>query len=627
VVLREGRYYVDETIELNNQTLPRFSKIEFSGYDDEEVVITGAQGIDMSKAVPVDDDAKALLHDSAKDKVVCVDLSQQGIEGIVKYGPAKYQASRSSASQIIIDDKVYNPARWPNTGYATISTCINNGANGMGLSFTTDEANSNSSCWSNASDALINGFFSDNDWRFDIMRMVGYDSATKAITTADSPYVTIGTMSSPRRFFIENLLEEIDVPGEWYIDENNLLYIYPTKEDASVCISTTNEILFKIVDISNVSFENICVDGTAGGAFSFERVNNCVIRNCDIKNISGNAVGFASCENSGIEGSDLSHIGGNGVHIYEGETSFVSMNSNNNYVTDCIIDDFSMFSSNGSTAGIYVTQTHGTRISNNEISDSPWAAIVMSKPIGIVIEYNDIHNVQKDYGDAGAIYCGKSFVPQGNTIQFNYIHDIEPYNENINGYLAAVYMDDMNCGFTIHGNIIYRSPIGVLLGGGKDLTVSNNIIMNGDVVKGIYTINADDRGLNWASALPKTLSDELKSYIMYYPKFASEYENITEPYYYNDYSGAPTNNKIINNFYYDAKSESVYDAYKNSDYKNTYKGNYKYGTEFLDTLWYGSPFVDEKNRNFSQKDNSVITKRIPGFEKLPFDKMGLLNKR
>ncbi len=627
VVFRGGRYYIKESIELNNKTLPKFSSIVFCAYNNEDVIISGACEIDMTKADFVNGAIKDSLPEAAKEKVVCVDLSEQGITDIIKPTAVKYGASRSNANQLIIDDKIYEPARWPNSGYATISTCINNGSNGKGLSFTADTTGSNASFWGNAKDALINGFFSDNDWRFDIMKMASYDISTKAIVTADSPYTTIGSMSTPRRFFIENLLEEIDSPGEWYIDKDNILYIYPTNEEAKVYINKTDDTLFSISDISNISFENICVNGTMGIAFSFKNAKNCTIKNCDIKNITNNAVVFSSCEESGIESCNLSYIGRNAVYIYESETSFVRMKPKNIYVKDCKISNFATFSRNGSAAAIYTAYSHGTKISNNEIFDAPWAAIVMDKPIGTVIEYNDIHNVQKDYGDAGAIYCGLSFIPQGNKIQYNYIHDLEPYNENISGYLSAVYMDDMCSGFTIHGNIIYRSPIGILLGGGKNLTVSNNIIMNGNVKKAIYTINADDRGLNWASASVKSLTDELKSYIMYYPQFAEKYENVKEKYYYDSYSGAPTSNKITKNFYYNSGSDSVCDNFKSSNYNNTYSGNYKYGDNLLDSWIYGSPFVDEKNCNFSQKSNSVINKRISGFETIDFNKMGLINKR
>ena len=114
---------------------------------------------------------------------------------------------------------------------------------------------------------------------------------------------------------------------------------------------------------------------------------------------------------------------------------------------------------------------------------------------------------------------------------------------------------------------------------------------------------------------------------MYYPEFANKYSNVKEKYYYDSYSGAPTSNKITKNFYYNSGSESVYDAFKNSSYNNTYSGNYKYGDNFFDSLLYGSPFVDEKNCNFSQKNNSVINKRISDFESIPFDKIGLINKR
>ena len=133
--------------------------------------------------------------------------------------------------------------------------------------------------------------------------------------------------------------------------------------------------------------------------------------------------------------------------------------------------------------------------------------------------------------------------------------------------------------------------------------------------------------LYWAANASKTYADELSTFIGKYPLHAQNFPHITEKYYTGEYSGYPANNSITNNFFYNAKSNTsgIYSVYSNSAYNNSVSGNYSYSA--LSDWYYGSPFVDEANNNFAIKENSVITKRIPGFESIPFENIGLLTDR
>ena len=60
----------------------------------------------------------------------------------------------------------------------------------------------------------------------------------------------------------------------------------------------------------------------------------------------------------------------------------------------------------------------------------------------------------------------------------------------------------MESGTKVFGNIINSVQTGILFGGGKNTTIKNNIIMNSltRVGTGDYSIFADSRGIDWASA-------------------------------------------------------------------------------------------------------------------------------
>ena len=89
--------------------------------------------------------------------------------------------------------------------------------------------------------------------------------------------------------------------------------------------------------------------------------------------------------------------------------------------------------------------------------------------------------------DGGAIYSGCRWDWYGTVIRYNLIYDL-----GADGHKpVGIYMDDAIAGQTIYGNIIINAPKhGLQLGGGQDLDVHDNIVINSNV-----PISFDDRGL------------------------------------------------------------------------------------------------------------------------------------
>ena len=91
-----------------------------------------------------------------------------------------------------------------------------------------------------------------------------------------------------------------------------------------------------------------------------------------------------------------------------------------------------------------------------------------------ILEFNEVYRVCVETGDAGAFYIGRDWTQRGNVVRYNYFHDLAATMEAI----VAVYLDDMACGTTVFGNIISRVHLGVLIGGGRDNIVENNIFLD-----------------------------------------------------------------------------------------------------------------------------------------------------
>ena len=57
----------------------------------------------------------------------------------------------------------------------------------------------------------------------------------------------------------------------------------------------------------------------------------------------------------------------------------------------------------------------------------------------------------------------------------------------------GVYLDDMECGVEVYGNVLYRIPRAILAGGGRDNLIRNNLIVDCPI-----SIHIDNRAMNWA---------------------------------------------------------------------------------------------------------------------------------
>lgn len=133
----------------------------------------------------------------------------------------------------------------------------------------------------------------------------------------------------------------------------------------------------------------------------------------------------------------------------------------------------------------------GNRIAHNLIHDGPHMALSAGGN-DHVVEYNEIHNVVYESGDAGAYYVGRDWTQRGNVLRYNYWHDI--VGESSYGGMT-IYLDDQHCGHTIHGNLFERCNQAVFIGGGDDNIVTNNVFLGCR-----RAAHIDNRGMGWQKA-------------------------------------------------------------------------------------------------------------------------------
>jgi len=121
-------------------------------------------------------------------------------------------------------------ARYPNTGYMRIASVLD--ADGKPLTGDAATAEGKFVCddprparWAGEKGIWLHGFWV-YDWADVRIPLASADPAARTISLGPSPGRTYH-LRSGRWFYAENVLPELDSPGEWYLErENGVLYFW-----------------------------------------------------------------------------------------------------------------------------------------------------------------------------------------------------------------------------------------------------------------------------------------------------------------------------------------------------------------------------------------------------------------
>ncbi len=471
VYLTEGEYALTESVKFDmSDSGYENAPIKYAAYNGEKVKITGTEKINTSLfSLASDEKVLARLPENARGKVMEIQL-EDGAELVAMGDSGK---KNIGPSVIFANDKILSPARFPNAGYITVDSVSDSGA----LMF------NNIGTWQNLKYSMIYGW--TNGW-YDGSSRIGYNNGIIKRTALAN-----GDIGAGDKVYFLNILEELDSVGEWYInEETNMLYIWLPENVTEIGITALKESLVKIYGTKHVEFSGIEFGNTRGNAVTAYKSENVSFKGCKFENIGRLAVSFEDSKNCTLESCDIFNTGRGAVTLSGGESD--TLTCGNNAVKNCHIRNFDMHSKTTAYA-IYLDGV-GNYAQHNLISDASHQAIGFSGNLN-KIENNEIYGVLYESDDAGAIYSGKSFVNRGNEINSNYIHGI-PRGEGIQNNRMGIYLDDHLNGTTVKNNFIEDCNVSVLLHGGRNNTVTNNVSL--DCEKGVtaidwyYTSNLDN---------------------------------------------------------------------------------------------------------------------------------------
>ena len=452
-------------------------------------VVTGFQPI-------ASDDAKSLISEDARKNVLVADLKAQGFAALANL-PDRFRAP--GCEEVIFGDRPMQGARWPNEGFAVFTEVIDGGASKPihwvsrevyrpgSFRFPSDRAK----LWDFSRGVYLHGFWC-YDWSDEALKAASYNPQTRELRFAAKHGYGIGNpwnKKSKRKFYAIHVFEELDRPGEYYLDRQaNKLYFWPPSDVSKtpVRLSLCRKPLLKAVGVSNLDFRDIVFENGCGWAVQLSNCTSARIENCIVRNMGLGGISSHGGSNNHVVRCEVTRTGSKAVSMSAGDRKTLT-NGNCSVVGNHLhhVGRFDWQGGRGVTLG-----GCGNRVAHNLIHHCPTGGVSYGGNEH-VLELNEVHHVCTLYSDVGVFYTGRDWASRGNVVRWNYIHS----NTNNQGSGSqAIYLDDCDSGDRVVGNIVFGGVgRGVLLGGGRDNTIRGNIFIH--LPKGIHVDARGPRGI------------------------------------------------------------------------------------------------------------------------------------
>lgn len=652
VTVRDGEYHLSGLTFTAEDSGTETCPISYRAEHPQNAVLNGGVKLNPADFAPVTDPAVAArLTKDAREHVRVFDLGKIGVTA-ADYGKIYTIGSYITAgkydgdwvgpqyAELFCNDQRMNLARYPNEGWLKTGNVLEEGDGCQSPKFwgvregwydrrnhapdlyeLDEDLASRIHGWATLDDVWMFGYWC-YDWA-DASTPIGcFDYEKKQFSPK---FVSFFGVKEGAPYYFFNVLEELDVPGEWYLDrKNGLLYLWADADfdSAEILLSLTQDPILTVDGADRLTFEGLTFKGTRGDAVVMTGDRN-TVKKCLIKCVGGSALRMTGYENLASR-NEITRTGKGGIFLSGGDRETLTPGSN--IAENNLIHDWSE---------VFLTYQPGVKLDgvgnicrHNEMFNSPHEAIAFSGNSHL-IEYNFIHEAVLLSMDAGAIYAGRHWDWYGTVIRYNYIRHLGSGTYTPNG----IYLDDTLSGITVYGNLLVDIPGDAIVpGGGRDYDVRNNIIAaSGRMNCPNRPIIYDDRmiaGLNggWFGDVRTNhngLWDGLEKsprqtdiWKKAYPQMARiklDPDATDDP----DFPGWPAYSTVTGNLLYCQNdcviAESVYRY-------STVADNPKYLPAETDAK---SLFVDPDAGNYHLIPGCDVYKKLPDFEDLPIEEMGI----
>ncbi|MEW6511370.1 MAG: right-handed parallel beta-helix repeat-containing protein [Bacteroidota bacterium] len=559
VLIRQGTYRLNSSFILSKQDSGMMNFLNFwRAYQGETVIFTGSRMIDGFRPV-TDTTVRARLAPEARDEVLVADIDTNGIGSFETLPPRG-----GPPMELFFEGERMTVARYPNSGWIRIADVPQSGDTLFNKGLDREKrfkgvpagrhygrityAGNRPSMWTHAADIILHGYWTF-DWSDSYQHVTSIDTVNQEFLIRP-PHHHYGYTTN-QRYYVLNVLEELDAPGEWYLDRAwGKLYFWPPAplRKGSVEVSLMEQPLIRIDSSAWLVVEGLHLAYSRGSGIAINGGHDVDIRRCTLHSLGGDGVTIDGGVRNGVAASTIYEVGLGGIMLRGGDRK--TLNPGAHFSIDNHIHHYSTWLRTGQYA--VVMDGVGHRVVNNLIHDSPFEGIYI-KGNDHLIERSEFYALMKETGDAGAIHTGRDWTWRGNVIRYNYFRDLK--GPGLHGVMA-VYLDDWASGFKVYGNVFYRAGRATMIGGGRD-----NLVDGNSYIECSPSIHVDARGLGWASyyfdgTYPElfTKMDDMNysqpPYSVRYPELLRQYDG--EP-------AVPKYNRIVNNLSFGGRWMDVYD--------------------------------------------------------------------
>jgi hypothetical protein len=298
-----------------------------------------------------------------------------------------------------------------------------------GLVYSTDEEFANRT-WSNPRTGIVHTFHCGHwgNWQFQVDSR---DMGTQTILFSRGGHQEARGCSSGAEWYIENIMEELDAPNEWFYDETReILYYFPNSSSfPDSGIGTLLDQLFAVegtqdAPVTQVTFTNLTFAHTAstflekyevpsagdwaihrGGAVFVEGVDGLLVQNCLFFSPGGNGLFLSNyIRNAVIEGNEFIYTGDSAIAAV-GTADLIDGTLGNQprgtQILGNLVHEIGIWGKE--TSAYFQSVACQTTIRGNVFFNGPRAGINFNDGFGggNLVENNLLFNMVRETGDHG----------------------------------------------------------------------------------------------------------------------------------------------------------------------------------------------------------------------------------
>ena len=535
VIVHGGTYSLTEPFCLDEQDSGTAdAPITYQAAQGESVWLSGGLQLKLTDfRVVTDTTVLRKLPKERQGKVLARRLTKSETAGVAPPWPDTWWTERDlkSCNELFADGQRLPLARWPNDDYTTFGDIIQP-AESADQTPEFQYLDQRPERWLAAPDAFLYGYWS-RGYRAEFVRVQATDRQQKTIQLAARNSLGGLEGGGAKRYFAVNLLEELDAPGEWFLDRKTrtLFLIPPTElQGDHVTLSVNPDAVIRCEGTKHVTFRGFGIECSARDGVRFEGGADCSLVSCDIRNVAFTGV-VVRGDRHRIVGCNIHHTGNVGISMNSGDRFHLV--SGDSVIDNCHIHHTNRIIRAGSRA--VSIDGVGIRVSHNLIHDVGYIAIGFSGNDHLM-EYNRLFRTNDESSEGGVFYTGRDWTSRGSVIRYNFVHHVEDSRPGCGSSTRFVHLDDSAPEVEIYGNVCYRLGGGVSVCGGAANHVHDNLFVEChwgvDVgPRGEQMFESDGQGgfrvapnrFNWTSLIKR-----LERYPWRKPPYSTKYPRLTE---------------------------------------------------------------------------------------------------